>query len=253
MAVDSSPAPRRPEFSVSAAFGRLLPRSTRLRRGAAVGLAVVVHLALFWMILGSNQGLEARSSAMSLSFVDPLGIPITLPAGQRASALPGGPEAAGDREAEVAPRRHAGDGSSADGEGGEATVETLTEDIERQIQAGDAAQSRNGVGMPFAGGPAGAGADNAYQRLLQRHIRPFRLYPAEAVPRRAEGVVIVRFRISRAGGVEEAWVVRRSPDPALDRAALETLWRAEPMPAVPSDLPAPVEVELPVPFRLPGR
>lgn len=99
----------------------------------------------------------------------------------------------------------------------------------------------------------GGFVDNGYRGALLRHIRRFRLYPTEAVVRRAEGVTILRFRVTREGAVEEAWVARRSADPALDRAALETLWRAEPLPAVPGDMPAPVEVELPVPFRLPRR
>jgi len=229
------------------------PRRWR-RSATAVGLVLALHAGLLWILMGQRPGLESRSSTLDLTFVDPLAIPVTLPAGARSSTLSGGQQAPGERVADRALDEGLGDGTSAEGQGGKPLAEALGSETAATVDApGDADQNRRGLGDPFADGPLGAAANNAYQRLLLRHIRPFRLYPSEAVTRRAEGVVIVRFRVSRTGQVEEAWVARRSRDPALDRAALDTLWRAEPMPAVPDDLPAPVEVELPVPFRLPGR
>lgn len=229
--------------------------SRRWRRNAVtVGLALVAHAGLLWVLAGHAPGIESRASTFDLTFVDPLVIPVTLPQGSRGGAAAGGLKGPGERISETPPDTGAGDGTSAEGQGGKPLASAQAAEAPRTTDpSGDAAEDRRGLGDPFADGPLGAAANSAYQRLLLRHIRPFRLYPSEAVSRRAEGVVVVRFRVTRDGGVEEAWVVKRSRDPALDRAALDTLWRAEPMPAVPDGLPAPVEVELPVPFRLPGR
>lgn len=227
----------------------------RWRRNAVtIGLALAVHAGLLWVLAGRAPGIESRSSTFDMAFVDPLAIPVTLPDGGWTSAPPGGGQAPGDRASETAPETGLGDGTSEDGQGGKPNARDLGADAARTATApGDASEARQGLSDPFADGPLGAAANNAYQRQLLRHIRAFRLYPSEAVSRRAEGVVIVRFRITRGGEIEEAWVVKRSRDSALDRAALDTLWRAEPMPAVPDGLPAPMEVELPVPFRLPGK
>jgi protein TonB len=225
----------------------------RWRRNAAtVACAVAVHAALLWGLVGRPPGGEGRSSALDLVFVDTLAVPAGMPLVRQGGAPAGGPSLAGDQPSERPADSVPGDGSSPKGQGGRPQAATDTAEAARTAAIpGEAAASQAGAGDPFSDGLLGAAANNAYQQLLLRHIRPFRLYPAEAASRRAEGVVVVRFRVARGGEIEEAWVVRRSRDPALDRAALDTLWRAEPMPAVPDDLPAPVEVELPVPFRLP--
>ena len=38
----------------------------------------------------------------------------------------------------------------------------------------------------------------------------------------------------------------------LDEAALATLWRSDPMPRVPVNLTAPLEVDVPIEFRMRG-
>lgn len=247
--------------SLSPAFA--LPDTRRLmtggawrrwrRHGAALGVVLCLHAGLIWVLAVRVSGGETRAAAFDLTFDDPLAIPVGLQPASPSDASSGGLAATGERVSDEPPDAGAGDGTGG-GKGEARAAETRgVEAAKVAVERGAAEENRMGQGDPFAAGPPGPPANNAYQRLLLRHIRPFRLYPAEAVPRRAEGVVVVRFRISRDGAVEEAWVVERSRDPALDRAALETLWRAEPMPAVPDELPAPIEVELPVPFRLPGR
>lgn len=224
------------------------------RQGYAVVLAVAGHLLLLWLFVGRSHGVEGRIAALDLAYADPHAIAVTLPQGRREGGLAGGAPQGGDGpvEADVEPRP--GDGTDVDGQGGGGDAWTEAPQADQTSAArGEAAELRGGSLDAAPGSPMGAALDNAYQRLLLRHIRTFRLYPTDAVKRRAEGVVVVRFRISRDGAIEEAWVARRSRDVALDRAALDTLWRAEPLPAVPAELPAPLEVELPVPFRLPGR
>lgn len=234
----------------------LAARTRRLwrRQGYALLLAVVGHLALLWLFVGGSHGVEGRIAALDLAYTDPHAISVTLPQGRREAGQAGGiPQGGGGAvEADIEPRP--GDGTGPEGQGGGgADWSDTSEAAQVAATVGEAAELRGGSLDAAPGSPMGAVLDNAYQRLLLRHIRGFRLYPAEAVKRRAEGIVVVRFRVSRDGAIEEAWVARRSRDVALDRAALDTLWRAEPLPAVPAELPAPLEVEVPVPFRLPGK
>lgn len=220
------------------------------RIAVALGVTVLVHGVMLWSFLGRPQGLEPQTWTMDMLLVSPDGTPRTARRGGRVEAASGGAPATGDQAAQSAPEEPSGDGVNPGQGGGAISTPELSRPAPPSAQAGETAGALDGLAGASSEGVA---ADNAYQRLLQRHIRPFRRYPAEAIPRRAEGVVVVRFRVGRTGAVEEAWVAERSRDPALDRAALETLWRAEPMPGVPSQLPAPVEVELAMPFRLPGR
>ena len=66
---------------------------------------------------------------------------------------------------------------------------------------------------------------------LRRSLR----YPREARSKRIRGEVHVRFTVSRAGGVGSIGVARSSGSPLLDNAALETVRRAAPFPAIPAE------------------
>lgn len=231
---------------VSASWKRARPS----RIAVALGVTLLVHGAMLWSFVGRRQGLEPRSWTMEMLLVSADGTPQTSRRGGHVEASSGGAAAAGQQVAQSASAEPPGDGANP-GQGGEnVSAPELSRSAPSAAQAGETTGALDGLAGALS---EGAAADNAYQRLLQKHIRPFRRYPPDAIPRRVEGVVVVRFRVGRTGAVEEAWVAERSRDPALDRAALETLWRAEPMPSVPSQLPAPVEVELAMPFRLPGR
>jgi periplasmic protein TonB len=59
--------------------------------------------------------------------------------------------------------------------------------------------------------------------------------PAEARAKRLKGEVQVSFTVSANGSVGGVRVVRSSGSPILDKAALETVRRAAPFPAIPSD------------------
>lgn len=225
----------------------------RWRRDAlAVGLALLAHAVLLWLFIDRAPAPEARAWTMEMTLVDPRDA-VMASSGTAGGGPVGEAQANGDLSVQSVERPQSGDGTKPGADAGGARLPAwMLAAMDPVVTPGEAAEAGTGDGDLAASGSTGA-ADNAYQRLLRKHIQPFRLYPSEAVRRRAEGVVVVRFRVGRGGEVEEAWVVRRSRDAALDRAALETLWRAEPMPVVPNDLPAPVEVELAMPFRLPGR
>lgn len=84
-------------------------------------------------------------------------------------------------------------------------------------------------------------------QLLAR-LEKYRRFPDGARLRRQQGVVHVRFRIDRPGRVLWSRVERSSGFGELDRAALDTLRRAQPLPAIPADRPDEVELVVPVEF-----
>lgn len=221
----------------------------RWKRSASVLAAVAVHGVLFWLISSGTRGDESALGNYDAGAFEAPVVMLDLPGASSPNATAGGGVAVGG-VAEPTPADLGSGGSASRGVGkdaGEGGAFSMAEAIAAVSALPD------GAGQDAAaarGGTRGA-LDDAYQRLLLKHIRAFRLYPREAAQRRAEGIVVIRFRVARDGQIEEAWIARRSRDADLDQAALETLWRAEPLPAVPASLPAPAEVELPVPFRLP--
>lgn len=77
-----------------------------------------------------------------------------------------------------------------------------------------------------------------------------RRYPPAAQVRRQQGVAHVRFRMNRGGKVLWARLERSSGFGELDRAAVETPKRAQPLPQIPADRPDEVELVVPVEFFL---
>ena len=97
--------------------------------------------------------------------------------------------------------------------------------------------------------PEASSAQKAtWEALLLAHLEKYRRYPAAARGRREEGVAYVAFRMNRAGAVLSATILRSSRSALLDRAALETLRRAQPLPTVPEDKPDPLELSVPIEF-----
>jgi TonB family protein len=91
-----------------------------------------------------------------------------------------------------------------------------------------------------AGSGGGGGVDRgALEREILARIRAVRQYPELARHREIEGRVTVSFLIDGDGRTHAARVTK-SADPLLDRAALDAVARAEPLPR----LDGPVEVEL---------
>lgn len=89
-----------------------------------------------------------------------------------------------------------------------------------------------------------------WEGLILAHLERFRRYPARARATRQQGAVYVRFTMNRAGIVLSSAIVQKSGSFDLDQAALGTLKRAQPLPAIPADRPDVVELTIPVEFRL---
>ncbi len=93
-------------------------------------------------------------------------------------------------------------------------------------------------------------ARQSWEAQLLAHLERYRRFPARARAARQQGTVYVRFTMNRAGAVLSASVLRGSGFTALDQAALDTLRRAQPLPAIPADRPDVVELTVPVEFFL---
>jgi protein TonB len=90
-----------------------------------------------------------------------------------------------------------------------------------------------------------------WKGLLLRHLERHKRYPSEAQRQRQEGVVYVRFTLSRDGRVIASRMERASGNASLDREGLELLQRAQPMPPFPPDQPGEsMELIVPVQFSL---
>ncbi len=79
---------------------------------------------------------------------------------------------------------------------------------------------------------------------LERYTR----FPAEAQARGEQGVSQIAFSIDRAGGVHNPRIVRSSGSGLLDRATIDLVQRAQPLPPPPADVPG-SHIAIVVPIR----
>lgn len=89
-----------------------------------------------------------------------------------------------------------------------------------------------------------------WEGLILAHLERFRRYPARARAARQHGTVYVHFRMNRSGMVLSSAIVKKSGSFDLDQAALDTLRHAQPLPAIPADMPDEVELSVPVEYYL---
>ncbi|MBS0541117.1 MAG: energy transducer TonB [Proteobacteria bacterium] len=90
-----------------------------------------------------------------------------------------------------------------------------------------------------------------WKGLLLRHLEKHKRYPSDAQSRRQEGVVYMRFTLSRSGRVLAARVERSSGVASLDKEGLDLLNRAQPMPPFPPDQPGEsMDLVVPIQFAL---
>ncbi|TCM38744.1 protein TonB [Novosphingobium sp. ST904] len=99
--------------------------------------------------------------------------------------------------------------------------------------------------------PAERAANDAkvtWEALLLSHMERYRRYPATARSRGEQGIAYVQFTMNREGRVLSARIGRSSGSALLDGAALATIRRAQPLPAIPADRPDPQRLTVPVEF-----
>ena len=111
-----------------------------------------------------------------------------------------------------------------------------------------------------AAAPKAASQDDSRPRVSQgrssweaqvlARLERYRQYPATSRLRGDEGTAYLSIRIDREGRVLAARLSRGSGHPALDQAALDTAYRAAPLPRIPDALPDTLELAVPVEFFL---
>nr|WP_316629369.1 TonB family protein [uncultured Brevundimonas sp.] len=86
-----------------------------------------------------------------------------------------------------------------------------------------------------------------YYRRLETHLARFHTYPA-LERRRPQGLARVGLIVNRDGHVLDTWIETSSGSPELDEAALQTVRRSDPLPALPGNLPGSIDLIVPLNF-----
>ncbi len=117
-------------------------------------------------------------------------------------------------------------------------------------RSGASGQSGTGSGDDTPGGGApGAAAD--YYTQLQAWLEKYKRYPRRAKLRNEQGVVVLRFVVTRGGEVSDFGIEKSSGYSLLDKEAREMVQRAQPLPKMPPEmLESRLELFAPVQFFL---
>jgi periplasmic protein TonB len=99
---------------------------------------------------------------------------------------------------------------------------------------------------PLSGAPSSAALK--FQEALLRHVGRYQRYPNAARAQHLEGKVDTQFAISRDGTLLGVWVRTSSGQPVLDREAIETIRRAQPLPPIPPELPDRLNIHVQLAF-----
>lgn len=125
-------------------------------------------------------------------------------------------------------RRKAKRPSASSGGGGKSDRDARRGSESQQAANGAAGQSAS----RRAGTPGNAAVSN-YPGLVAGKLRRSLRYPAQAKRQRLRGEVHVSFVVSKQGSAGSVRIARSSGNDILDSAALETVRRAAPFPAIP--------------------
>jgi protein TonB len=99
---------------------------------------------------------------------------------------------------------------------------------------------------PIEAAPGGPAAK--FQLALFRHVARYQRYPKAAQAARLHGVVDALFSMRRDGSLLGVWVKVSSGQGVLDKEALDTIRRAQPLPAIPPELPDRLNIRLTLVF-----
>ncbi len=100
---------------------------------------------------------------------------------------------------------------------------------------------------PQADSPSNS-ATLKFQQALVRHIAKFQHYPNAARGQQLQGAVETLFSIGRDGRLLGVWVKTSSGRALLDKEAVETIKRAQPLPSIPSELPDRLNIQVQLAF-----
>lgn len=111
----------------------------------------------------------------------------------------------------------------------------------RQQQSGEGGRSRasqggTGSGQAARRGGSRPGAQADYLQTVRAWLEKHKRYPRRAKRRQQEGVARLRFIVDRSGMVMSYEILRGTGHAKLDDAVHDMIRRAQPLPAMPSDL-----------------
>lgn len=106
----------------------------------------------------------------------------------------------------------------------------------------------NAQPSPQAGSPAPSKALPSWQSRLLAHLNRFKRYPEDARRRGQQGVVKLRFVVDGQGQVLSFELAGKSGSGSLDRATLQMIRRAQPLPPPPPELLQNGSLEVVAPF-----
>lgn len=136
----------------------------------------------------------------------------------------------------------------------EKTVPKRTEPARAPPSPAPAAATASGApspAPPAAVPQANPQAAASWKGALLAHLARHKRYPRSAQSRGDEGVVYLRFTMTRQGGVLMQRVEKASGHEVLDLEAIDLVRRAQPLPAPPADVPGEsFEFVVPIQFRL---
>lgn len=96
--------------------------------------------------------------------------------------------------------------------------------------------------------PSNSNALPSWQSDLLRHLAKFKKYPEDARRRGTQGVVRLRFTVDAEGKVLSYALAGESGSASLDRATLDMIRRAQPLPVPPKELLNNGSLEVVAPF-----
>ncbi len=96
-------------------------------------------------------------------------------------------------------------------------------------------------------GPASSVAVK-FQQALLRHVSQYQRYPNAARSLHLEGKVDTQFSMARDGTLLGVWVRTSSGQMLLDKEAIETIRRAQPLPPIPPELPDRLNIHVQLEF-----
>lgn len=208
--------------------------SERSGRGTAIALSVGLHVAgiiLFSLTYAGNGAGGSRDMANG----EPLTVELLAPDLAAGSARVGG----GVSDARDLPFTQ----KSSD-------VVIRTKGTGEAPEAGTAKFDAELASL-LADDPLSGAGKSDYGTILRKHIASHSRRRGDRIVRSDAGLVVLRFRVARDGRVVDARVLR-SPNSLIGEKALAALWRSEPLPQVPDELAAPIEVDVPIDFQVQG-
>jgi protein TonB len=98
---------------------------------------------------------------------------------------------------------------------------------------GPMGQAASGNGTGGNGGALAGCLDPIWMRAVTERVHQFFYYPDAALSVRRTGVVMVQFEVRRNGQIDRLEITKSSGDEGLDKAALDIMQKAQPLPPMP--------------------